>query len=372
MAESPKIKVMISSRCADTFPIAAKGGINLSEMRQRLKRDIEATEVFGQQPYLVWIHEMATENAKLDPWEACLAQARDCDIFVALYTGHAGWAGSDGAGTVGICQAEYNTAYSQAPGKVFIVNIFEPDSPKVPSRLVDREFQKMFSRAERLGQRISDPKVLESEIRRKVVEATVKMAQLGAREANRGRGYLGPALNWNRQNYSQRQASMIAAAKLALAPRGVDKQAHTCTRTINDAQILFRVDVVPDAMSVATAREMVGQPHLTDDTLVKLMAKADGGPVHVIACHKGVTPTQAQRMLGFPNATVVNAPFGIYMVDPVQAIQLALIAYCSDEVETRQGVERFLAWLQQAEQAAPLVSYARKRKRLVSVLAEPA
>jgi hypothetical protein len=151
----------------------------------------------------------------------------------------------------------------------------------------------------------------ESVIRRKVVNATIKMVQRGAEAATRGRGYLGQALAWNRQNYAQRQDSMIAAAKSALAPRGSDKQANTCARTINNAQILFRVGAVPDSMSVAAAREMVGQPHLADHASTRLLAKVDGGPVHVIACHKGVTAAQAQRMLGFPNATVVNAPFGM-------------------------------------------------------------
>jgi hypothetical protein len=370
MAESSKIRVMISSRCMDTFPIGQKGALNLSEMRLRLKKDIEATKLFGEQPYEVWIHEKATENVKRDSWDECLVQARECDIFLALYTGHAGWAGSDGNGTVGICQAEYNTAYSQAPGKVFIVNIFEPDSPRAPKRPIDLEFQRVFTSINRLGQIITDPKILESEIRRKVVEATVKMAQLGAREANRGRGYLGPALTWNRQNYAQRQASMIAATKAALMPRGADKQSDSCAAVVGGAQIFFRLGAVPDSMSVAAAREMVGQPHLADHTALQSMAKCEGGPVHVIACHKGVTSAQAQRMLGFPNATVVNAPFGIYVVDPVQAIQLVLIANCSDETETRHGVQRFLAWLPQAEQADALVSFAKKRKKLVDLLAE--
>jgi hypothetical protein len=370
MAESSKIRVMISSRCMDTFPIASKNGLNLSEMRVRLKKDIEATELFGTQPFEVWIHEKATTNVKLDAWDQCLAQARDCDIFLALYNGHAGFAGSDGAGTVGICQAEYNTAYSQAPGKVFVVDIFEPKSLKVPKRPIDLEFQKLFAREEKPGQRIADPAILEGEISRKIVEATVQMVQLGAKEANRGRGYLGAALAWNRQNYTQRRASMIAATKAALRPRSSEKEPDSCTAEVGGAQIFFRLGAVPDSMSIAAAREMVGQPHLVDHAFFKSLAKPDGGPVHVIACHKGVTSAQAQRMLGFPNATVVNAPFGIYVLDPVQAIQLVLIANCSDETETRHGVQRFLAWLPQAEQADALVSFAKKRKRLVELLAE--
>jgi hypothetical protein len=94
--------------------------------------------------------------------------------------------------------------------------------------------------------------------------------------------------------------------------------------------------------------------------------------VHVIACHKAATEAQAKRMLGFPNATVVNAPFGIYVLDRIQAIQLVLISICSDETETQHGVQRFLDWLPQAEQSAALVGFAKKRTELVGLLAEDA
>ena len=50
-----------------------------------------------------------------------------------------------------------------------------------------------------------------------------------------------------------------------------------------------------------------------------------GGPVHVIACHKTATESQAARLLGFPDATLVSAPFGIFAADPVQKVQFAFI-----------------------------------------------
>jgi hypothetical protein len=91
---------------------------------------------------------------------------------------------------------------------------------------------------------------------------------------------------------------------------------------------------------------------LTDHDWARQLTNAEGGPVHVIACHKGVTEAQAKRMLGFPNATVVDAPF--------------------DETETQHGVQRFLDWLPQAEQSAALVRFARKRKEVVGLLAQNA
>jgi hypothetical protein len=373
MAASTRIKVMISSRCKDTFPVADKNGLKLTDLRRKLRDQFEGLRVFGEQLHDVWIHETAAENATLNSWDECLKQARDCDIFIVLFNGNAGSTGGDGTGTVGICLAEYNTAYSQAPGKVFIVNIFEKGDRKGPSGPIDKEFQVLIDREGNLGKMISDPGTLQDEIARTIVRATARMAQLGTREANRGRGYLGPALAWNRQNYTQRQTSMIAAMRVALAPpRGSGGQPNVCTAKIGNTPISFRLGAVPDSMSIAAARELVGQPHLTDHVSPEWLNKVDGGPVHVIACHKGVTATQAQRMLGFPNATVVNAPFGIYVLDKVQAIQLVLIADCSDATETRYGVQRFLAWLQQAEQAEALVSYAKKRKELVTLLAKDA
>jgi hypothetical protein len=75
-------------------------------------------------------------------------------------------------------------------------------------------------------------------------------------------------------------------------------------------------------------------------------------------------------MLGFPNATVVSGPFGIYVVDPVQSIQLVLISQCRDETNTRQGIQRFLEWLDESEQNTQLVTHAKKRKTVVAALAK--
>lgn len=369
MAKSSKIRVMISSRCNDWFPLSSKRGLNLSQLRLKLKQDIEAASVLGERPYEVWIHERASEDLELDAWDECLKQARECDIFIALYNGHAGWMRRQGD-SVGICQAELHLAYSQAPGKVFIVNIFEATSSKVPSRRVDRKFQKFVEEQYRFGRIVKEPDGLEGQIRQTVVEATVKMVQRGVMEANRGKGYLGPALDWKRQNYLERKASMIAALRSSLGHSGSERTEESCTATIGGVHILFRLGAIPDSMSVATAREMVGQPHLADHDWIRQLASVEAGPVHLIACHKSVTEAQATRMLGFPNAIVVNGPFGIYVADPVQAIQLVLISNCQDETRTQHGVQRFQDWLSQAEQSAILARLARKRKSLIALLAQ--
>jgi len=369
MAKSSKIKVMISSRCNDLFPLSSKPQIKLSDLRANMKKEIEGAVVLGGRPFEVWINEDAAESAELDAWDECLRQARECDIFVVLFNGNAGWTGTGEYASIGICHAEFLTAYALAPAKVFLIDIFDRRAPNAPKRAADVSFQNRLERENRFGSSAKDVPSLEQAIRSRIVNATVKLVQQGVADAAHGKGYLGPALDWNRMPYPQRSAAMVAAVGAAIGSANPTKDSSYRIATIEKKRILFRIDAVPDSMSVATAREMVGQPHLRDDSAATLVERLDGGPVHLVACHKGVTGTQAQKMLGFPNATVVVAPFGVYVLDPVQAIQIVLLSNCSDESTTRHNVQRFMEWLPQSEQAEPLAKFARKRKELVALLA---
>jgi hypothetical protein len=361
---------MISSRCNDPFPIATKGTKRLSDFRARLKAEIEAIRIFGQPVFEVWINEQAAEDGNQQAWDHCMEQARDCDVFIALFNGNAGW--PDNAGTIGICHAEFAEAYTSAPGKVFVTNIHEPQAKGAPSGGIHASFQEYIQRLRRFDTRAagSEAQLLEA-VRRTVWQATVKMVQRGVRDASRGKSYVGPALDWSRLSYAERGARMQSAALAGLNQDGAIAaiSGNRAQRKIDGKPILFVVSAVPDAMSVAAAREIVGQPHLSDHTLYDNLKKPHGAPVHLIACHKSVTEAQARTMLGFPNAAVVSPPFGIYVVDPVQSIQLVLVAQCRDETRTRLGVQRFLEWLDESEQAAALVRHAAKRKTVIGVLA---
>ena len=361
---------MISSRCGDRFPLSDPAARQLSQIREQLKQEIENIRMFDKLIYEVWINELAIEDASQQAWDHCLEQARICDIFITLFNGNAGW--PDDNGTTGICHAEFMIAYNTAPGKVFVVNIFEPKDPLVPRARCDIHFQKYMKVLRRFDARAAkDERQLLSAVRRTVADATIKLVQRGVRDASRGTSYVGPALDWSRQSYSERVLRMKAAALAGMdkSGDGGSIDSNLITRAILGRMLLFVVSAIPDAMSVPAARELVGQPHLLDHTLRGELTELQGGPIHLIACHKNVTESQAIRMLGFPNATVVSAPFGVYVVDPVQSIQLVLIAQCRDETTTRHGVQRFLEWLDESEQAAELVRHAAKRKVVVEALA---
>src|SRR5260370_6175423 len=87
---------------------------------------------------------------------------------------------------------------------------------------------------------------------------------------------------------------------------------------IGGKKVLAPLHAVPASLSQSAAREKVGQPFLLDHKLHTTLADGDGGPMHIVACYKGATETQALKMLGFPDATVVPGRFGLHVADSVQ------------------------------------------------------
>src|SRR5262249_17008604 len=128
--------------------------------------------------------------------------------------------------------------------------------------------------------------------------------------------------------------------------------------------VAFACDAVPAAMSIAAAREPMGQPFLRDHAMVAALPKDVGGPVHVIACHRGVTEAQAVRQLGYPDVQVVAAPFGVYIADDVHKVQMVFLANCRDETSTRQAAQLFLQWALAQGEDQRLVERALSRRRI--------
>ena len=62
-----------------------------------------------------------------DAWEACMRRAHECDLFIAIFDGQAGWR-LDGE-TVGICEAELSAAVQADPSKVWSVTL-DPLGPR--------------------------------------------------------------------------------------------------------------------------------------------------------------------------------------------------------------------------------------------------
>lgn len=370
MATSRKIRVMLSSRCVDPFP--GIGGTSLTEVRRQLKKSIETEKLFGAKVFEVWINEDAEPLDHVEnSWDVCLKQVRDCDILIVLYNGHAGWANA--AGDIGICHAEYQEGLNTSRAKVRLVELPACESSSDPAEYGrNARFQALKQRESpfRGGVLPQDVPTLIKEVHKALVDAVLAQSREGGNGSGKIRSDLGAALEWNRLDFAGRRRAMQQVAHEALSQRTDAKGVKAgVVLPIANTPILVSVDAIPAAFTIAAAREPVGRPHLKDHLLADALHK-NGGPVHLIACHRTVTETQATNLLGFPDATVVSSPFGIYVADEIQKMQFVFLANCRDPSQTRHAVQRFLDWLEQSGESTHLAERARARARIVKAIAQ--
>lgn len=368
MARSRKLTVMLSSRCKDLFP--GPGGRSLSDIRADLKKEIEGATVLGRQIFDVWINEDAPPaEGRDDSWDHCLEQVKDCDILIVLSNGNAGWAksGSD----IGICHAEFMLGLAINPGKVRLVAL--PDGPLGTGDTAKRNqrFRDELGRQTPFrGGEVKSEEELKKRIREALADAIVILTQRGVTADSSIRNDTGAALEWSRLDFLSRKSAMEKALQSALLGRpGSARLKHSTIVKISDTAVCVRTHAIPASLSVAAAREMVGRPFLKDHEHVSDLAIAFG-PVHVVACHKTVSESQAGSLLGFPDATVIAGRFGgVYVADDIQKIQFVLLANCRDETHTRHALQRFLEWLEQTDEAGRVVARAKSRAKIVKLMA---
>jgi hypothetical protein len=368
MATSSRLKVMISSRCNDPFPAGAAN--TLTDIRRELKNEIEAVEIFGKKVFEVWINEDAPpKGGTWDSWDVCLEAVADCDILLVISNGNAGWA--KGAGEVGICHAELMAGLSRSPGKVSLIAL-DPVSSKDPEQAArNKRFQGYVATQSLFrGGNVRSVSDLKARVKEALHDATITLVQRGVRESSKGKYHSGEALDWSRLDFAARQEAMVRVLRHALNGRHKAADIEPAVSVpVAGTPIYFLPTAVPAALTISAAREMVGQPFLRDHEIFPILSsRKEAGPVHLIACHKTVTEAQALRLLGFPDATVVSAPFGVYVADDVQKIQMILIANCRDETTTRHGVQRVFEWLEQTGEADRLARRAQSRTNIIKAI----
>lgn len=370
LIQNQPLVVMVSSRCRDQILLDGKQQ-EMTVLRRRFKQRLEAMRLGGQQVFVVWIHEDQSAGAAEDStWEACMKAARGADIVLLLYNGNSGWQGNDELrrNGIGICHAEASEAFSQAPAKVHSIQFttLVKARPGSPEEL----FQRWFRQQNIPGAQVADGDEALRRVDELAAAVLLSLARRGVGYASRGSAHVGAALEWSRMNFERRRAAMVAAVRESLPSADGDASAQPHL-VIADRRVGVVVDAVPAAMSTAAARELVGQPFLADHEHVAAWPADLHGPVHLVACQKGVTESQALRQLGFPDAILVSAPFGVYVADRGQRIQMAFLAHCRDETTTKKATQEFVQWLASSGEATFLAERAVVRRRLCDLMRQP-
>lgn len=371
MARSSKLRVMLSSKC--DIPFAPGVATTLTEIRRKLKTEIEDIEIAGRKAFEVWINEDAPPAGGTgDSWDVCIQAVMDCDILLVISNGDAGWA--KGSGDVGICHAEMMTGFSMAPAKVRLIALDNIKITKDTSGTRNQRFQDELSKQSLFrGGSVKSVSDLKLRVKEALHDAVITLAQAGVRDAARGKFHSGAALDWSRLDFGTRQKEMVRVLREALLARtDSSEDAGKLHVKIDARDILVETHAIPAALTVGPARELVGQPFLRDYQLASNLTGKRGGPLHIIACHKTATESQAAKLLGFPDATLVAAPFGVFVADPVQKVQFAFLTNCRDEANTRHGLQRFMEWLSQTGEEKLLADRAQARARIVKAIAKEA
>ncbi len=371
MAKSSKLRVMLSSRCIDTFPTGA--ATTLSEIRKELRNEIEALTIAGCGAFEVWINEEAPPaGGNWDSWDVCIQAVKDCDILIVISNGNAGWA--DGSGDVGICHAEMMTGLSVAPAKVRLISLGNISITKDAAGIRNQRFQDELSKQSLFrGGTVTTVAELKERVMGALHDSVIALAQAGVRDAAKGKFHSGAALDWSRLDFGARQKEMVRVLREALLARNGSFESTTNVFIeLDGQQILVEPHAIPASLTVGQAKELVGQPFLRDHRLVPILKAPRCGPLHIIACHKSATESQAAKMLGFADATLVTAPFGIFVADPIQKVQFAFITNCRDETNTRHGLQRFMEWLKQTGEDILLAARAQARTRIIRAIAKEA
>ncbi len=367
------IRVMISSRSkASVFKSARK----LRDVRLELQdlirgiRWSSAGTVTGLDEALfdVWIHEDETHAAgDRTTFELSLDEIARAAIVIVLYTGEAGSA--DPGHPLGICHAEMHAAMSRRPELVHLVELL-PLSES--DKKLDREFRQYVETLGVYCHQASDDQQLQRIVAGILQTGTAKLVHRAALSANRTVDR-GAALDWRRLNLADRQARMREALPDALgAQSAADADAlHGYLGELSGERLLLRVDAIPGPMTMAAARELVGQPFLRDYQLAGVLEEEDvAGPIHVIACHRGVTELQASAMLGSPDTMVISSDFGVYAADYIHRTQLVLLKNCADDGSIDIAVRHLHDWLLASGEGPAVLARARARRRIVAAIAQ--
>lgn len=362
MADVTPIEVMISSAVNERV-----GSVALSEIRGRIAERLRAVQVGGTSVMRPWLSEQqGALSQDASTWDICMGEARRCDIFVSLYTGNPGWV-RDHLG-IGICHAEWQTAFQTTPAKVRVVLVEGPAFEKVrseatTSRTAARRFYTDLE--ERWRVKSATPDEVVDRACEAVWLAATDLIRAGGRAGSRGKNLLGASLAWANLDFEHREGAMLDALNDALvgddgagrvlgaassaANRSTRRPVGAIVRKLDGAEVAFVTHAVPGPFALPEARSSLGQPFREELLLVDELERAHAvGPIHVIAVQQNVTESQVRRFVGRPDALVAAQSFGVFASDDAAFVQALFLANCRDPSRVSNGLGMAFEWWQQA------------------------
>lgn len=361
---------MISSRCSDLIEIY-NNVISFTDLRKHVLDQFDKETFLGYNFFEVVISEEIIEPSDDTSWNKCLKEIRDSDIVLVWFTGHEGY--KDKGKSIGICFAEFIEALQSNPSKVFIIDfrklkLLYRDNTEIGDDVKENsEFALDVDKRDKWLQKIELKNVATiDDLKKETTEKSKEIIRCGIAEfvltgsasMRQTNHQFGEGLQWSKLNYRFRQEAIIHYLSKAvdnfLLETDFNQISHSC-----------KIHALPDAMSVAEARELVGRPYLKD---LEHLSTIKSGPIHIVGVFKNATERQIRDVIGHQDVAIIQEIFGFYVWDLVNHIQLVYLTNCKDPEVTILKVQEFFTWLRINDETKYIIDRAQRRHEIIKVI----
>jgi len=282
-----KLKIFISSRVKSSFE-NLDGSFSLKDLRQYIKHELEAEKFLGEEILDVVINETDFNGTiAKDAFNNCLDTMRSCNVIIILFNGEAGWSVTGNDTTNGICHEEFLIAINEFSDMSFLVdikqyfNLPEIGAEKNKNDDFALDILSFFRHKETIDSFTIEELKTKIIIQiKKYILTTIEKSFLSQKRLVAGSSIFGETLDWSKLNYTERQEALLDKIKLAFES------------VQSFSNILKAFHAIPDNMSVADARNLIGRPFLNEHTLIG--DYAEGGVIHVVGIYGNATEIQVK------------------------------------------------------------------------------
>lgn len=353
-----KLKIFISSRSNKQF-INLDTALALSDLRIFIREQLEKEFFLGEQILEITINENSFKgDFTEDAFNKCLSKMRSCNIIIIFYNGEAGW----DVGANGICHDEFLLAVEEFPGMTYaldLTNYFTlPKSGKEVAN--NTRFQKEANDFFRHMESFKDSTVqglkqnVLKQIKGYIINA-IEKSLATRKQVDSASTEFGPTLNWSKLTYAERQKSMNEKLK----------QVFKAFQPFED--IILTYHGIPDNMSVAEARNLIGRPFLYEHTLLDEFEK-DKGAIHIVTVYGNATEMQVKNLVGYPDLAVIKGRFGYYLWEKTSHIQIFFITKCVNPSAIGKGVDQLAQWLRTSREQEKIAARAKARYSILKAI----
>jgi hypothetical protein len=355
-----KLKIFISSRVNSSFK-GLDTNYTLTELRKYLREELEKETFLGENIFQIVINEESFHgDLSKDAFDNCMNTMRSCNIIIILYNGEAGWGISNSAN--GICHEEFLVAMNEFSGMTYAMSLSDlftlpvqgPEKKRNDAFAADmgRSFRHIESLTAKTTEELKD--IILTQIKGYLLDAISKSFET-RKQIVAGSTEFGETLDWSKLNYSERRSVMHIHLKsnFDLLP-GLEK-------------VIKAFHTVPDNMSVADARNMIGRPFIKEHDLIKRRNEVHG-VIHLIAVYGNATEVQVKSLVGYPDLTVIKGTFGYYLWEKNTQIQILFLTKCINSQTIKTRLTQLINWFNGSAELPKIVNRAKARYLILDAI----